>query len=489
MERDELPQEESQGPALFMVGIAVLSLFVVVTAWLGPGGCESGRSSRAAERPSRLPSPLDEAVDRRGAAPTALGEPASTTAEAPVPRPLPPTEEPEVRIRIASVRSSSIDLSAAAVFEVGAAAEARAEVTRLDSPIRVRADGGTFEVTGAGGRGVWRAAPGQAIEIRAIGSGGVEVPITYGGAQWPGDLRFHQRPDGSGSVDIVAVLGMERYLPGVLAKELYRTWDSETYRAQAIAARSYATCEADYWRTRRHFDMVAGEASQAWVGETSRSVARSAVDDTRGIVLLYEERVVPAYYSSCCGGSAADAIDSVTRNPHHDIPPLATGRSAAGPRSDCCRQSPNYAWTERIPADEIGRSLSAWGRSNGRPDLAGLRAVVAIDATRATNSGRAAEFRVVDDAGTTVMISAESLRTAINAGLDSGRGTAERPRRLKCSNIEATVSGGVVTIEGRGYGHGVGLCQYGAEAMARAGRSWRQILSRYYPGAEPSRCW
>jgi len=477
---------------LFLVSIGVLAISLVTVAWVGPGGCQSHTAGDRAERPSRPPSPLEDAVDRR------RGNEEMTEApipEAPELRPLPPRTEPTVRVRIASVRGGDVDLSVTGgvleVAEVGgraSIARGRALSVRHDGAAWiVRADGAPVSVPG-GGDG--QLSPARVLEVRARASSGEELPITYAGSRWPGVMRLHARAEPSpGSIDIVAMVPMERYLPGVLAKELYRSWDLETYRAQAIAARSYAVCEAAHWADRRHFDLVAGEASQAWIGETTLPQATRAVSDTRGMLLLYEDRVVPAYYSSCCGGAAANAIDTVTRNPMHDIAPLAAGRSASGARPECCRQSPTYAWSETMPVDEVSRRINAWGRSTGRADAAALRAVVDIRPARVSTSGRPVDFRVRDSAGATAEISAESLRLAMNAPDPMRSASASPSRRIKSGFVEVRVVGGSVTFSGRGHGHGVGLCQYGAEAMSRAGGSWKQILARYYPGAEPSRCW
>lgn len=488
--------------ALFLGGIAALAMMVVAVAWLGPGGCQSRGSKEPGERPGRPPSPLEEVVDRRGRPEPALEAPAT---EPPAPRPLPPASEPTVRIRIASVRGGGpVELGApGGTLFVSLARDgtelARARsltISRNGGRWQLRADGaeirGAFE-GGASAHGAAAAtdAGPPAIEIRALSASGAELPIAYAGSRWPGVMRVHPRQDQDGaSIDLVSIVAMERYLPGVIAKELYRSWDLETYRAQAVAARSYAVAEAAYWSIRRHFDMVAGEASQAWIGETTVPQAQRAVAETRGVLLLYEDRVVPAYYSSCCGGAAANAIDAVTRNPNHDIPPLALGRSAIGARGrDCCRNAPTFAWTERMPADEAGRRIAAWGRSSGRSDAARLRTIARIDSLRVGQSGRPIDFVVIDDAGHRVELLAEQLRVALNSGDPEQSGSSGPSRRIKSGFLEATVSRGVITFEGRGHGHGVGMCQYGAEAMARAGRSWKQILARYYPGAEPVRCW
>jgi len=481
--------------ALLLGGATIIAALVVFSAWLGPTGCQRSSPDALTERPARPRSPLDEVVDRRGSAEGT----AAATAQVPEPpeeRPVPPTSEPLVRIRVAALRGPAAEFSVPrgglTLREDGSTVE-----ERLGSPLKITNDGREWTIVEGSGSGTRERRTGSlkplAIRASTTDAAGEPIPLVFGGSAWPGSVRLHARNDPPNGIDVVMSVGLERYLPGVLAKELYRSWALETYRAQAIAARSYAVCEAAHWSRRRHFDMVAGEASQAWIGETDNTNAKRAVADTRGIVLVEDGRVVPAYYSSCCGGSAADAIEAVTRNPNHDIPSLALGREDAGRRPSCCTQSPTYSWTERLPVDEVARRLSAWGRENGRSDLASIRGLSSISVSSVNAAGRTRSVLVVDGTGARIDLPAETLRFAMNgAPADPGRSASAEfaPRRtLKSSNVEISIEGGTVIFNGRGHGHGVGLCQYGTEAMARAGRSWNDMLSRYYPGATAERRW
>jgi len=507
-------KDGSRARVLFISGVATIAALIVVAAWLGPGGCQSrGADETMADRLPRPRSPLEDAVDLRRPA----GEPAAVViVEPPEERPFPPSTEPVVRVRVAVLRGPPAELTASrgsfVVTEVdaaGAGSSSGAGHTgggaseRYASPLSISNDGTGWTIQdGAGSaRRLRRIDHRRPIEVRIVDAGGradvVDLsdspPITFAGSRWPGVMRLHARSDPVGGIDVVVLVGLERYLPGVLAKELYRTWDLETYRAQAIAARSYAVCENAHWTRRRHFDMVAGEASQAWIGETDHSNAQRGAADTRGMLLIEDGRVVPAYYSSCCGGAAADAIDAVTRNPNQDIAALALGREPSGRRANCCNSAPTYAWTERVPADEVARRIAAWGRENGRSELAQFRGLASISVASVNEAGRTRTLFVVDGTGSRATIGAESLRAAINGAYEdpsrSTSGDAAKRRTLKSSNVQASIQGAVVVFEGRGHGHGVGLCQYGAEAMARGGQSWRDILARYYAGATPARCW
>ena len=130
--------------------------------------------------------------------------------------------------------------------------------------------------------------------------------------------------------------------------------------AQAVAARSFACTEMAFWRGRRHYDVIAGQASQAYVGTTTNPSAARGVRETRGVVLLWRNTVVPAYYSSCCGGSSASAIEAISAHPMNDIDPLM-----ARPAFACCREAPVWRWTSEQSVAEASRRLIAWERSRG----------------------------------------------------------------------------------------------------------------------------
>ena len=112
---------------------------------------------------------------------------------------------------------------------------------------------------------------------------------------YPGHFTLHPRtPLGATPTaydfDVVNHVNLEQYLPGVLHKELYPNWHIEAYRAQAIAARSYAISKMDT-RKKRHFDLEASQASQAYAGSSTRYNARQATADTKGIVLSYNGNI------------------------------------------------------------------------------------------------------------------------------------------------------------------------------------------------------
>jgi SpoIID/LytB domain protein len=275
--------------------------------------------------------------------------------------------------------------------------------------------------------------------------------------------------------DVVNHVRIEQYLPGVVMRELYNHWHVETHAAQAVAARSFACSERAWWAERRHFDLTDTQRSQVYAGMVTHQRSLDAVARTRGMVLGYDEHLVPAYYSSCCGGTAARAIDAIGPNPINDIPPLH-----GQPDTDVCTGVSVARWRYTYERSVISRRIARFGRARNLDDLAGLKSLRAIEMAEVNPHGRPVQFALSDDAGGLVLIGAETLRHAIN----QADGAMPRLRHaLRSSHVEVERDGGNLIFDGRGFGHGVGMCQHGAELRARDGESFSDILLRYYPGA------
>ncbi len=405
-----------------------------------------------------------------------IAQPSKPLPIPPKPLPSPPTTEPIVAIRIA-------ELTATAPVVVDAAG-GRLRVSSVDGSlsdapwnaaapieIQVHDDGWRVRARGAPDRTI---ASGELVINTPSGTGD---PLMWNKKSWPGALRLVRTRTG---VDLVMDVPMESYLPGVIAKELYGSWNPETFRAQAIAARSYAVVEEARWQGRRHYDMVAGQQSQAWMGATENPKAVAAVRETRGQVLVHDGVVVAAYYSSACGGRPASALGVVTDNPFHDIAPLRAGDGAS--RTSCCQSTSVASWKVTIPLATIQSRVQSWGRGTGRADLAAAQAPTAIEVAHKNAANRATQIRLRSRTGETLTIEAEDFRRAMNAAGDA-------KTSLKSSDFAVRISGKNAELTGRGFGHGVGLCQHGAQEMSRRGHSHQQILARYYPGSTVVKAW
>lgn len=312
-----------------------------------------------------------------------------------------------------------------------------------------------------------------------LGPGGdlVLTPAAVGalridGKPYRGTIRLV--PVSAGKFDVVNDLNLDDYLKGVLARELYPNWHDEAYKAQAIAARTYALYER-HTRDLLHWDVWADTKSQVYgglSGETARS--RAAVDATAGIVLAYgeagDERIFKAYFSSCCGGVSQSAADGF-REP---VTPLVEQNVGA-----LCSASPKYTWGPVVVSkQELTRRIKGWAASRGREWEAKMAPVYSIEVERSNRFGRPVLFRVTDKKGERYPLSGEELRWAVNFDAPEGQ-------ILWSSFVGSIVneSDRVRFIGGRGHGHGVGLCQWCTQARALAGIRHEDILTAAYPGA------
>ncbi len=288
---------------------------------------------------------------------------------------------------------------------------------------------------------------------------------------------YHMVPLGAtapGKFDVVNDVDLDDYLKSVLSKELYANWQEETYKAQAIAARTYALYEKHVPRDERYWDLHADVRSQAYGGmdsETARS--RKAVDETAGIVLAAggegNERIFKAYFSSTCGG--VTQTSTVFNEP--SFQPLS--EQHVGP---LCSASPKFTWGPIVVGkDELSQRIKIWFRNRNRPQIPATP-IRAINIEAFNRYGRPLRFVVIDARGTRFILMAEELRWAVNTD-------APDNQKLPSSFVENIINDydKIHFVGGRGYGHGVGMCQWCAEARARAGMRHEDILIAAYPGA------
>ncbi len=471
-----------QPPTNYGHFFAVLAAMVIV-CWgymTIPSGCETQGAARTR---STLPSsPLeknpvgsvgDSANASNGGVTDIVEKPRTPP---PLERPFPPTTQPNIRVRVAAVRGEPVQLTHPSGWLWLKGQNMQAGQT-FRTPIAVYPMEDGWRIVQANGTT-------QASNFRLVESGALQVQepqnvqgnIQFGGIAYLGSANIVRRADvDANASDLVFIVPLEEYLPGVLAKELFKGWHSNTYQAQAIAARSYAACEMEWWRNRRHYDVVAGQASQAWVGATSDAKSLDAVANTRGQYLVFDGRVVPAYYSSCCGGLPSSAADSIRDGTWTQIDPLNV--TEKGRRTQCCEKAPVAKWQMSYSIAETVDRMNQWSKQAGRKDLGPMNGIKSFVVGDKNSVGRSKTFLITDRNGKRFIWDAPDFRVAMNAGANGSRDV------LKSSALEPRLEKGRLILDGRGYGHGAGMCQYGAEFMANSNRSPSAILQRYYPGA------
>ena len=344
-----------------------------------------------------------------------------------------------------------------------------------DGPIEVSRDASGWVIGGRGG-------PLPPASIRAStlhpqAAMPVLCPVGDRGEErsYPGTLELMSTDDEVAvSFVLINEVPMEEYLPGVLQAELFAGWPAATYEAQAVAARSFATMQQHH-RASRLWDVTDTPATQAYMGMATDRTAIEAVRQTTGEVLMYDDQLVPGYFSSCCGGLPATAVQAVGPNPINNTPPLA-GHAAA----IHCAEAPVYSWRREVDAVKVHRALQAWAHDRGLQDLVALSGIEHIHPVDHNDHGRPVRLRLTDRGGREAQLDCVDITSAL----------MDLPHGPPMSGwFSAHRQGGVLVLEGRGFGHGAGLCQYGAAAMGKAGASTQEILAFYYPGATTQRAW
>lgn len=323
----------------------------------------------------------------------------------------------------------------------------------------------------------------------------VSVPanayLVMNGRRYRGPFRITAETDGVG---VVEVTSLDAYLEGI--REVPFTWDEEALAAQVVAARTYLAWTLAGGRTetgrRIGYDICATAACQVYAGVEAvlgedGDRWRAAVARTSGEILVHEGEPARAFYSSTTGLRTRNIEDIW---PGSEPAPYLVGVPSPG------EDSPFVRWSWELPEFMMERLLR-------EADVAGgdLRSIV----NRTTEDGQGPwMIDIVSDTGT-VSMDTWSLRSRINeaASLFPERLPALRPDGVQYPNTvlspefsirrEVRISrhGGdalvlpYYVVEGAGWGHLIGMSQYGAQAMAEAGSTYPEILAHYYGGLTP----
>lgn len=291
--------------------------------------------------------------------------------------------------------------------------------------------------------------------------------LRVGRRSYPGSLVIHAND--TGKVALINHVDMENYVTGVVGMEMNPSVADQSLRAQLIAARTYALFsikERARIEPEAPFDVYDDTRSQVYGGmERVDDHIVQLVRHTRGTVLTYDHKLFKAYYASTCGGHTEPARDMLGEGAV--IPPLG------GVRCSYCQDSKYYSWTALWPRKEIASRLKEL-----RKDLS-FSTVVAVDISAKASGGHAIQVTLTLDPGQQkVVLNANSdFRRMLNQG-------SPLERNLRSTLFEARVDGDSIRFSGHGWGHAVGLCQWGAYKLGDLGYTASAILRFYYPQAE-----
>ena len=268
------------------------------------------------------------------------------------------------------------------------------------------------------------------------------------GVVWIGDRWYRGKVKlipGDGGVTAINYVNIDDYLYSVVGSEMPASWPQEALRSQAIAARSYAIYQKN--RASGHsYDLNSTQVSQVYKGLEGEAVStQSAVDATRGKVLTHGGKVIEAVFHSSSGGH--------TENSEH-VWSKAVPYLKGVPDFD--QNAPVYSWRAQFSLDEVGARI-------GYPGV-----IQAVEVLSRTPQGRANRMTIIGDAGT-LTITGDTFRHKLG---------------LRSTKFDLAVSPTSISVAGNGFGHGIGMSQWGARGMAERGQRYGDILTHFYKGTQ-----
>jgi stage II sporulation protein D len=255
-------------------------------------------------------------------------------------------------------------------------------------------------------------------------------------------------------ITVINSIDIEDYIKGVLYHEVSHHWAMEALKAQAVATRTYALYKMS-GSSKLDYDVTNDIYSQVYGGKDSERYRTGlAVDRTLNQILSYQGKILPAYFHATCAGMTEDAKElwDIDMLPLKGVPCMF------------CQDSPHLHWKKNFRLRDIQLSLNKHDYPVGL-----IKDITILDKDR---SGRIRNLKITDRDGKETKISGKDFREILG------------PNDIKSNNYEITMQGYYVTFNGKGWGHGVGMCQWGARGMADQQFNYKQILAYYYPGSQ-----
>ncbi|MFC1677011.1 SpoIID/LytB domain-containing protein [Planctomycetota bacterium] len=292
------------------------------------------------------------------------------------------------------------------------------------------------------------------------------------GDDYRGKLKFVLNPDAN-SFDVVNIVPVESYLAGVVGAEMPSYWEPSALGAQAIASRTYCLYTKKRFGSKRHFDVRKTQAHQVYLGLKAESTQiHRAVNSTAGQVLICEQPngsdIFPTYFGSTCGGHTEDSTNVFGGDSFAPLVGVPCGYC------ETIAKPALFKW-KKVSYDKAVVSSRLRQRYPLLKKIGRIQEIIPIRQSDYNDFTRLTMIKLVDAKGHSDVIRAEDFRLTID----------RTGSKIKSAAFTIRNGGDKWIFEnGRGYGHAVGMCQCGAQAMARQGKTASEILKYYYPNSE-----
>lgn len=284
-------------------------------------------------------------------------------------------------------------------------------------------------------------------------------PVAINGKKYRGELQVIVNPAKPSTLHVVNDVMLEDYLKSVVPSESPSSWPLESLKAQAVAARTYAVGN---WKRRENlgFDLMPTVADQMYTGiEAERPSSNQAVKETTGQVLIYNGKPINALFFSCSGGYTDSASEVWNTDEYPYIQPV----------KDFDQNAPKFKWEKTFTNKDIQDGLTKLGQ-----DVGEIKEIKGIEFTPQKR------VKKVEITGTKGKVVVDSNKFRFAVGLNSTLWNVES------SSVLLKKSPKNFTFKGGGWGHGLGMSQWGANQMSQEGKKYEEILKHFYTGVDLS---
>lgn len=270
---------------------------------------------------------------------------------------------------------------------------------------------------------------------------------------FPGEISIKKY---KGKYLLLNHIDVEKYLYGVLSREMSSDWPFESLKAQAVISRTYFI-----WKSKENrennlpYDIKNSIYHQVY-GVCKNKIIKDAVNSTKGEILTYNGEVAKVFFHACCGGTTALPVDVWGGN----------YEGLCSVTDPYCEESPYYYWKKIFKKTYLSEVLG----------VSGIDKI--LIKTRDT-TGRVKMLQLITKGGNIIEISGHKFRLLINEKVK--KVYFKNPAVLPSTLFKIKENKDFVIFEGKGYGHGVGLCQWGARKMAEKGKNYKEILNFFLP--------
>jgi len=279
--------------------------------------------------------------------------------------------------------------------------------------------------------------------------------IKIDGNIYPGEIEVFSK-DGQ-TISLVNNVNIETYLYGVVPYEISPSWTDEMLKIQSIVARTYTIANLN-----RHkedgFDLCSTVHCQVYKGinENMELRIKKAVDSTKGLVVVDKnnEHLVQTYYHATCGGATEDVSEVWYE--------VSSIKSLKGVKCEFCKNSPYYSWECDFDIKEFVSELKYNGFVIGDK-------IKSISVLSKTKNDRIKDLQIIGNKDK-IILSGENLRKIFGYN---------KIKSTKIDKIE--IDNNRIYFYGKGWGHGIGLCQWGANELTKQGKSFKEVIEYYYP--------